>query len=161
MPYETHGLRHDTEALFAKLEGEELWAMTPCVVIDGDHIHMARSAGQLLPFPDHAQVICGWPGAKRQDVFEFTVGQFRAYARDHRGGDQPMTCCDDPRPETKTDDPEAPESSTSDGQPAETSTSAEANAEVAGEAVPAGETPAVTNPGDNTHPPVETVETPA
>ncbi|MBN1249527.1 MAG: hypothetical protein JXC32_17830, partial [Anaerolineae bacterium] len=111
MPYLTHGLRHDTDDLFAKLldPSNEKWGMTPCVVLrmlswPEEEINAVRSADELLTFPDGCQVICGWPGARRQDVFEFTVGQFRAYvhARDHRGGNTPMTCSDDPKPDSET-----------------------------------------------------------
>lgn len=75
---ETHGLRHDTEALFAKLLAEDKWLMTPCVVLFEQEVLLERSAAALLDFPDDAQVICGWPGATRQDLFEFKVGQFRS-----------------------------------------------------------------------------------
>jgi len=84
MPYQTHGLRHDVDALFAKLQAEDKWLMVPCVVIDegaygeDGEIRLARSAAELLAFRDACQVICGWPGARRQDVFEFSVGQFRS-----------------------------------------------------------------------------------
>jgi hypothetical protein len=96
MPYQTHGLRHDTDHLFAKLLAEDKWLMTPCAVLTGaDQITLVRAAGALLTwFPDDAPVICPWPGKARQDVFEFTVGQFRAYARDHTPGGTAMTCCE-------------------------------------------------------------------
>ena len=111
MPYQTHGLRHDTEALFAKLLAEETpgWQNMPCVVIWGESLTLVRAISVLLGFPDDAHVICGWPGAKRQDVFEFTVGQFRAFvqARSSQGGQEPMTACDekcvdDPKPDAET-----------------------------------------------------------
>lgn len=103
MPYETHGLRHDTEALFAKLLAEDKWLMTPCVVFQPHstflpQVLLVRTLEDLLTFSDDdAQVICGWPGKHRQDVFEFTVGEFRSAVagRDHRGGEQPMTSCDE------------------------------------------------------------------
>ncbi len=104
MPYQTHGLRHDTDHLFALLLREEMWANTPCVVIRSEEICIARSIGVLLAFDNSDQVICGWPGKQRQDVFEFTVGAFREYVNrssGHRpataeniGGEKPMTCVD-------------------------------------------------------------------
>ncbi len=113
--YETHGLRHDTDALFALLMREEKWEMTPCVVVmqsGGRYIsiNLVRERAALLNLAGDHLVICGWPGKHRQDVFEFTVGQFRAYARDHRGGEQPMTSCPEKCAETNVPTVEATES---------------------------------------------------
>jgi hypothetical protein len=114
MPYRTHGLRHDTDHLFAKLLAEDKWWMTPCVVIMAwygarvlggelrEHADATciRSAAMLLTFADDAQVVCGWPGKQRQDVFEFTVGQFRAFvqARSHSPQEASMTAVDEKEP---------------------------------------------------------------
>ena len=104
MPYKTHGLRHDVDALFAKLLGEDKWSMTPCAVIVDmggplPLIALVRSAENLLSFADHAQVICGWPGKQRQDVFEFTVGQFRSARAgpSHSTGGADMSCTEEKR----------------------------------------------------------------
>ncbi len=94
--YQTHGLRHDTDALFARLLPESpiapRWLLTPCAVIHENTITLVRSAADLLALPDDAQVLCPWPGQQRQDVFEFTVGAFRSAVagRDHSGGEQQM-----------------------------------------------------------------------
>ena len=104
MPYKTHGLRHDTEALFAKLVAEEKWLMMPCVVFRPDNVIcsqvvIVRSVENLLSFADDTQVICGWSGAKRQDVFEFTVGQFRSAIAgpSHSTGGADMGCAEENR----------------------------------------------------------------
>jgi len=134
MPFTTHGLRHDTEALFARLLRDEKWLMTPCVVITEVTISVVRDAKTLLTFLDDRQIICGWPGAKRQDVFEFTVGQYRSYVegRDHTGGQGPMTACD----EKCVDDPKA---DTEVGATEENVKADAAESDAAAEAKPEGE----------------------
>ena len=100
-------LRHDTYHLFAKLLLYPLaWPMTPCCVrvitaeaADGEggpHLdtvasewRVARAPEELLSLPDETEVLCPWPGVGRQDVFRFTVGEFRAAweaAKGERGG---------------------------------------------------------------------------
>ena len=131
---QTHGLRHDTEALFAKLGapsphplGDTRWLMTPCIVIEEESISVVRDRLLLLTFTNDAQVICGWPGAKRQDVFEFTVGAFRAFlsARDHSTGGAVMTCDETKPTEQAADQAEPGGDQAAEGQQAEPTTDAE------------------------------------
>jgi len=104
LPKGLHKVRHDCEHLFClKLlpqPGEDAdtlgWDMMPCLVqlfpemADGAwpgaeapptnsvlQWFIARHPYQLLDLPDETEVICPWPGAKRCDVFRFTVGEFR------------------------------------------------------------------------------------
>jgi len=129
MPYQTYGLRHDTDHLFALLLRDDKWLMTPCVVIDGKDIIICRNPHVLLTLGDDFQVICGWPGKQRQDVFEFTVGQFRAavQARDHIPQEGTMTCVDE-----KRDEEPKPECQEKAAEPA-------AEGDAAAEAKPEGE----------------------
>jgi hypothetical protein len=119
-PHGLHRMRHDCAALFAKVLLPELgtpadaisWDMTPCAVrlyadlrpaVDhGDGTitpptavpewYVARHPYQLLALPDETEVLCAWPGARKQDFFRFTVGEFReaweARAAEQEGGAQ-------------------------------------------------------------------------
>jgi len=71
-------LRHDTADLFRlQLLAHSSWAMTPCVVRIEAEWRVIRHERLLLNLSDHIEVLCPWPGKARQDVFAFTVGDFR------------------------------------------------------------------------------------
>jgi len=71
-------LRHDTADLFRiVLFAHSPWAMTPCIVRVGTEWRVIRHPQLLLHLSDDVEVLCPWPGRARQDVFQFTVGDFR------------------------------------------------------------------------------------
>jgi hypothetical protein len=75
---ESRSLRHDTADLFRlQLLAHSNWAMTPCVVRIGGEWRMIRHECPLLCLSDDVEVLCPWPGKARQDLFAFTVGDFR------------------------------------------------------------------------------------
>lgn len=72
------GLRHDTADLFQlRLLATRPWAMTPCIVRVDAEWKLIRHPDLLLRLSDETEVLCPWPGKARQDVFRFTVGDFR------------------------------------------------------------------------------------
>jgi hypothetical protein len=75
---EPKGLRHDTADLFQlRLLATWPWAMTPCIVRVAGEWKLIRRPDLLLRLADETEVLCPWPGKARQDVFRFTVGEFR------------------------------------------------------------------------------------
>ena len=57
---------------------------TPLIVFiateDTVQVHLLDHAHELLAFPDDTPVMGQWRGIMRSDFFQFTVGQYRAYA---------------------------------------------------------------------------------
>jgi hypothetical protein len=77
-------LRHDTKDLFIDMlfpymssKTKQVLTLTPCLVQIDSEWRMVRHPALLLELPDEVKVLCPWPGQWRQDVFEFTVGDFR------------------------------------------------------------------------------------
>lgn len=71
-------LRHDTKDLFRLcLLNGSLWKLTPCIVRENGEARVIRHPELLLHLPDDTEVLCPWPGKFSQDVFQFTVGDFR------------------------------------------------------------------------------------
>ncbi len=88
-----HKVRHDCKHLFEMQLLPEpgtavdavSYDMTPCLVrlpllteeAPSLQWFMVRHPHELLQLHDECEVLCPWPGAKRCDVFRFTVGEFR------------------------------------------------------------------------------------
>jgi hypothetical protein len=50
---------------------------------DRVEVKIVDSAATLLTYPDHTKVMGQWRGEWRSDFFQFTVGQFRTYTKEH------------------------------------------------------------------------------
>jgi len=58
--------------------------VTPFIVDDGKEVKKCSTLDELLEYKDEAEVLQAWPGAKRSDVFYFTVKDIREHLK--KGG---------------------------------------------------------------------------
>lgn len=58
--------------------------VTPFIVDDGKEVKKCNTLDELLEYKDEVEVLQAWPGAKRSDVFYFTVKDIREHLK--KGG---------------------------------------------------------------------------
>jgi len=87
MIIKTAGRSSTIGSLFAKAPAFQSPDLTPVhhpflvfvPTVEGVEVQIVPRAVELLEHADHIQVMAQWPGLKRSDWFQFTVGQYREF----------------------------------------------------------------------------------